>query len=262
MADGLARTQDPAESDELDGAAAVLEAADPLVTLEWAVARFAAPGKLALACSFGPEDVVLVDLIARHRLPIDIFTLDTGVFFPETYALWRELEARYGVAVRAVRAAQSIAEQAVAHGPELWTRAPDRCCHLRKVVPLGAALAGLDAWVTGIRRDQTPDRASARMVERDRRPGLVKINPIAHWTHDDVWAHIYLHDVPTNPLHQQGYPSIGCAPCTSPVAAGEDPRNGRWRGSVKTECGLHAETHTEDGGTVIPAKRLAQREGA
>jgi phosphoadenosine phosphosulfate reductase len=247
-------------ADALHGAAEVLEGADPLVTLEWAVARYAP--RIALACSFGPEDVVLVDLIARHRLPVEIFTLDTGVFFPETYALWRRLEERYGITVRAYRAAQSIDEQAAAHGPELWKREPDRCCHLRKVVPLAAALEGKAAWITGIRRDQTPERAGARMVEPDRRPGLVKVNPIAHWTHDDVWAHIYLHDVPTNPLHQQGYPSIGCVPCTSPVAAGEDPRNGRWRGSVKTECGLHVGGRTEDGGTFIPPRRLAQREGA
>ncbi len=221
----------------LAGAAAVLEGGDPVAALEWAVARFAP--RLALACSFGPEDLVLVDLIGRHRLPIDVFTLDTGVFFPETYALWRQVEATYGLQVRGVRPAQSIDEQAAEHGPALWTRAPDRCCPLRKVVPLTAAREGLAAWVTGIRRDQTPERASARVVERDRRPGLIKVNPIAHWSHDDVWAHLYLHDVPTNPLHQQGYPSIGCAPCTSPVVAGEDPRNGRWRGSVKTECGLH-----------------------
>ncbi len=245
-------------TDEVAAAAEVLEGADPLVTLEWAVARYAP--RLALACSFGPEDVVLVDLIARHRLPIDIFTLDTGVFFPETYALWRELEARYGVKVRAVRPAQSLEEQAEAHGPELWKRAPDRCCALRKVAPLEAALDGLAAWVTGIRREQTPERAGARMVEPDRRPGLIKVNPLAHFTHDDVWAQIYLHDIPTNPLHAQGYPSIGCAPCTSPVALGEDPRNGRWRGIAKTECGLHVR---EDGDArVIPAQRLAHREGA
>jgi phosphoadenylyl-sulfate reductase (thioredoxin) len=231
-----ARSPEAVTDDELAGAATLLEG-DPVAALEWAVARFAP--RLALACSFGPEDLVLVDLIARHRLPVDIFTLDTGVFFPETYALWREVEERYSLRVRAVRPARSIEEQAVTDGPELWKRAPDRCCHLRKVVPLEAALDGLSAWVTDIRRDQTPDRAGARIVERDRRPGLVKINPLVAWTHDDVWAHIYLPDVPTNPLHQRGYPSIGCAPCTSPVAAGEDPRNGRWRGSVKTECGLH-----------------------
>lgn len=238
--------------EELAGAAAMLEGGDPVATLEWAVARFAP--RLTLACSFGPEDLVLVDLVARHRLPIEIFTLDTGVFFPETYALWREVEARYGITVRAQRPAQTLDAQAAAHGPELWRSAPDRCCHLRKVVPLAAALEGKAAWVTGIRRDQTPDRAHAGVVERDRRPGLIKLNPLVHWSHDDVWAHLYLHDVPTNPLHQQGYPSIGCAPCTSPVAAGEDPRNGRWRGLAKTECGLHVDG---DGG-LVPASRLSE----
>ncbi len=247
MSDGQAATQTRVfaapTDDELAvcvaGAVAKLEGSDPVATLRWAVERFAP--RLAVACSFGPEDLVLVDLIARHQLPIDIFTLDTGVFFPETLALWREVEARYGVRVRAVRAAQSIDEQAAAHGPELWRRAPDRCCQLRKVAPLASALEGLAAWITGIRRQQTPDRAAAGVVERDRRPGLVKVNPLVHWSHDDIWAHLYLHDVPTNPLHQQGYPSIGCAPCTSPIALGEDPRNGRWRGLAKTECGLHVD---------------------
>jgi thioredoxin-dependent adenylylsulfate APS reductase len=227
--------------DELTEAATRLEAGDAAATLAWAATRFAP--RIALASSFGPEDCVLIDLIGRHHLPIEVFTLDTGLFFDETYALWRRLEARYGLIVRAVQPLQTVDEQAAVHGPALWEREPDGCCKLRKVEPLARALSTLDAWVTGIRRDQTPDRANARLVERDRRPGLDKHNPLAAWTSDDVWAHLRAHDVPTNPLHDQGYPSIGCTPCTSPVAAGEDPRNGRWRGSVKTECGLHvAET--------------------
>jgi phosphoadenosine phosphosulfate reductase len=164
-------------------------------------------------------------------LPIDLFTLDTGVLFPETYALWRRLEARYGVTIRAVRADNPA--------PELWKRDPDACCEQRKVRPLREALAGFDAWITAIRRDQTPERAHAQVVEHDAKFGLVKVNPLVAWTHDDVWAHIYRHDVPYNPLHERGYPSIGCAPCTSAIVPGENLRAGRWRGAAKKECGLH-----------------------
>ncbi|HEY7516599.1 MAG TPA: phosphoadenylyl-sulfate reductase, partial [Vicinamibacteria bacterium] len=122
----------------------------------------------------------------------------------------------------------------------LWERDPDRCCALRKVEPLGRALAGLDAWVTAIRRDQTDDRATAGLVERDPRFGLFKVNPIVGWSSEEVWRYARAHDVPVNPLHGQGYPSIGCWPCTGRVLPGEDPRSGRWRGRGKTECGLHA----------------------
>jgi len=121
----------------------------------------------------------------------------------------------------------------------LWERDPDRCCEMRKVQPLRAALAGADAWITALRRDQTPDRANASMLEHDQKFGLVKINPLVEWTAQDVRDYVREHDVPFNPLHEQGYPSIGCAPCTSPVQAGESPRAGRWRGKGKTECGIH-----------------------
>ena len=216
-----------------------LEGASALEVLRWASEQYG-PG-LTFATGFGAEGCVVIDLIARARLPVDLFTLDTGVLFPETYELWRQLEARYGVTIRGVTPVQTIAAQELVHGPRLWEREPDRCCDLRKVRPLRAALAPFDAWITAIRREQTPERATARIVERDRKFGLVKINPLAAWTHDDVWAHIYLHDVPYNALHDRGYPSIGCAPCTSPVAPGEDARAGRWRGSNKNECGLHTE---------------------
>ncbi|HVK77700.1 MAG TPA: phosphoadenylyl-sulfate reductase [Kofleriaceae bacterium] len=237
--------------DELTDAAARLEGGDPAATLAWAAERFAP--RLALASSFGPEDCVLIDVIGRHRLAIEVFTLDTGLFFDETTALWRALEARYGITVRAFRPRQTVDEQAAAHGPALWERQPDACCKLRKVEPLGRALSGLDAWVTGIRRDQTPDRATAKVVERDRRPGLIKLNPLAAWTSDDVWAYVRAHDVPVNPMHARGFPSIGCTPCTSPVAAGEDPRSGRWRGNAKTECGLHVED-----GRLVPGRLVRE----
>ena len=187
----------------------------------------------------GPRAWCCCDLVASERLDVDVFTLDTGLFFPETYALWRQLEARYGLAIRAVRPALDLEQQAARHGEALWSREPDRCCQLRKVEPLREALRGHDAWISAIRRDQTQDRADARTVEHDRRHGLVKVNPLVAWSAREVWAYLREHDVPVNPLHARGYPSIGCQPCTGPVADGEDPRAGRWRGREKTECGLH-----------------------
>lgn len=205
--------------------------------LAWAAAEFAP--RLTFATGFGAEGCVLLDIIARHRLPVDLFTLDTGLLFPETYALWRRLEERYGFTIRAVRPAQSVEEQAQTHGPALWKQDPDLCCARRKVEPLRSVLTGFDAWVSAIRRDQTAERSGARPVEWDGRYGLVKINPLVAWSKDDVAAYVREHDVPTNPLHAQGYPSIGCWPCTSAVKPGEDPRAGRWRGLAKKECGLH-----------------------
>jgi len=217
-------------------AAEALDAAPAIEILRWASHRVP---RLTFATGFGAEGCVLIDLIARARLPIDVFSLDTGVLFPETYELWRRLENKYGIEIRAVRPAQTIPAQALAHGPTLWERDSNRCCDLRKVVPLRHELSKFDGWITAIRRDQTPQRANARVVERDTKFGLVKVNPLVTWTHDAVWAHLYAHDVPYNVLHDRGYPSIGCEPCTAPVAAGEDPRSGRWKGQTKKECGLH-----------------------
>ena len=225
---------------EIAGADQALEGRPPAEVLAWAAGRFAP--RIAFATAFGAEGCVLVDLIARNHLPIDVFTLDTGLLFPETYALWRRLEERYGLAIRSVRPELSVEAQAAAHGPALWERMPERCCELRKVAPLRRALSGFDAWISSIRRDQTSDRSAARVVEWDLRFGLVKVNPLAGWTNEDVQRYVRLHRVPVNPLHARGYPSIGCMPCTTAVAPGEAPRAGRWRGRGKTECGLHART--------------------
>jgi len=187
--------------------------------------------KLTFATGFGAEGCALIDMIARAKLPIDMFTLDTGVLFPETYELWQRLEDKYGIAIRAVKPELALEAQ--------WTRDPDACCENRKVKPLRAALAGFDAWITAIRRDQTPERANAQVFERDAKFGLWKVNPLVAWTHDDVWGYLYANDVPYNPLHERGYPSIGCQPCTSAIIPGENLRAGRWRGSAKKECGLH-----------------------
>jgi len=223
---------------EIDAAAGTLEGRSPADVLAWAAGRFAP--RITFATAFGAEGCVLVDLIARHHLPIDVFTLDTGLLFPETYALWRRLEERYGLTIRAVHPELSVEGQAGVYGAVLWERAPDRCCEIRKVAPLRRALSGFDAWITSIRRDQTSDRSVARVAEWDLRFGLGKVNPLAGWTSEDVERYVRVHRVPVNPLHARGYPSIGCMPCTTAVAPGEGPRAGRWRGRGKTECGLHA----------------------
>lgn len=237
MADTLAAPID------IRSAAQELDTAPAVEILRWA-SRYIP--KLTFATGFGAEGCVIIDLIAREQLPIDLFTLDTGVLFPETHDLWRRLEARYGITIRAVRPGHSIPQQALVHGPALWEREPDRCCELRKVIPLRHELSKFDAWITAIRRDQTAQRAYARVVERDPKFDLLKINPLVTWSHDDVWAHIYANDVPVNVLHERGYPSIGCQPCTSAVAPGEDPRSGRWRGRTKKECGLHTTEEKTD----------------
>ena len=196
-------------------------------------------GDLAIASSFGAEDMVLIDVAAKTGLPFRLFTLDTDFLFPETYALIEEVESRYGVTVERSRAALTPNEQALVHGEALWTREPDRCCAIRKVEPLKAKLRTLKAWITGIRRDQAPTRANAKKLEWDEKFELWKFNPLADWTSDDVWGYVRAGSIPYNVLHDRNYPSIGCTWCTRPVNPGEDPRAGRWAGFGKTECGLH-----------------------
>jgi phosphoadenosine phosphosulfate reductase len=180
-------------------------------------------------------------MLAVSDVRTRVFYLDTDLLFPETYALRDQLEARYGVHFERRTTSLSLDAQAADHGERLWERRPDDCCRLRKVEPLREMLSGLRAWVTGVRRDQSPTRAAVGIVERDPQFGLIKINPLARWSSQDVWKYIVKHDVPYNPLHDQGYPSVGCTPCTTPVQIGEDPRAGRWRGLNKTECGIHKE---------------------
>ncbi|HYM60785.1 MAG TPA: phosphoadenylyl-sulfate reductase [Thermoanaerobaculia bacterium] len=194
---------------------------------------------IAIASSFGAEDVVLIDLAAKLAPGIRVFTLDTDFLFPETYELIETIERRYGISVERTRSKLTPEQQAGAHGEALWKSDPDLCCRLRKVEPLTDMLTGLSAWITGIRRDQAPTRANAQKIEWDVRFGLMKLNPIAEWKWDELWTYIRANDVPYNPLHDRNYPSIGCTHCTRPVAAGEDPRAGRWSGTGKVECGLH-----------------------
>lgn len=213
------------------------EDASPKEILRWADAEFGA--EVALATGFGAEGCVLVSLLAEINKNARFFYLDTDLLFPETYRLRDALEQKYGIRFERKTAPFSLAEQAEKYGDKLWERNPNLCCQLRKVEPLKQMLSGLSAWITAIRRDQSPARANAGIIERDRKFGIIKINPLAGWTKRDVWRYIIKNDVPYNPLHDQNYPSIGCLPCTSAVQTGEDERSGRWRGTVKTECGLH-----------------------
>jgi len=223
--------------EEIEELARRFEEIAPEEILCWALQRF---GKgVALATGFGAEGCVLVHMLANIDKNARISYLDTGLLFPETYDLRDRLQVRYGVRIERQASALSLEEQAARHGENLWESDPDRCCNLRKVKPLKKALSGLDAWITAIRRDQTPARAKAGVVEWDSKFGLVKVNPLARWSSKDVWKFIVEHDVPYNPLHDVGYPSIGCRPCTTFVQIGEDPRAGRWPGREKTECGLH-----------------------
>jgi phosphoadenosine phosphosulfate reductase len=205
--------------------------------LEWGFRTYGS--EMEVASGFGVEGMVLIDIASRLRKNLRVFTSDTGFLFPETYALMKRAEERYGIRVERLQPKLSPEAQALHHGPELWKGNPDQCCAMRKVEPLREKLASLQAWVTAIRREQTSARAAAQKIEWDAKFGLVKLNPIVDWTSEQVWEYVRRHDVPYNPLHDRNYPSIGCTHCTRPVQPGEDPRAGRWAGLEKTECGLH-----------------------
>ncbi|MFD1676585.1 phosphoadenylyl-sulfate reductase [Alicyclobacillus fodiniaquatilis] len=195
---------------------------------------------LTFACSFGAEDMVILDMLMKVKEDVNVFYLDTDVLFPETYALIDQVMNRYEIPnLTRVRPKLTLAAQAKKHGAALWAKDPTACCNIRKVEPLIRHLKQYDGWITGIRRDQAATRAHAQAFELDKKFNLVKVNPLILWTEKDVWNYIRDHNVPYNPLHDQGYPSIGCTHCTRPVRPGEDPRSGRWAGFSKTECGLH-----------------------
>ena len=223
---------------DLERIARELEASPPQEILAWALATY--KPRITLACSFGgPSGMVLLDMVEQIDPSIPVFYLDTRLLFPETYALAKEASQRYGITPRAVRPSLSVSQQAEQYGDALWARDPDRCCELRKVIPQHRALKGFDAWITGLRRDQSATRSLTPAVQWDSKFGLVKINPLVNWGEREVWQYIAAHQVPYNPLHDRGYPSIGCIHCTRPVTQGEDLRAGRWSGFEKTECGLH-----------------------
>jgi phosphoadenosine phosphosulfate reductase len=210
--------------------------------LQRIVAQHRAP---ALASAFGAESMVLIDLIARHALPIAIFTLDTGRLPQETYELMDRVRERYRLPIEIYSPdAQTVEAFVRAHGVNAFYRSVElrqRCCAIRKTAPLARALAGRDAWITGLRRAQSVTRSDLVVEAFDAEHGLAKFNPMADWSEDDVWSYIRRHDVPTNPLHALGYPSIGCSPCTRAIEPGEGIRAGRWwwEQPENKECGLH-----------------------
>ena len=185
-------------------------------------------------------DAVLVDLAAKVRPGVPVLFLDTGYHFAETIGTRDAVAQVYDIELLNVTPEQTVAEQDATHGKDLFATDPARCCRLRKVEPLARALRGFSAWVTGLRRVEAPTRAGAPLISFDEQFGLVKINPLAAWSDDDLADYIAEHNVLVNPLIAEGYPSIGCAPCTVKPQAGADPRSGRWAGRQKTECGLHA----------------------
>lgn len=204
--------------------------------LAWAAETFG--NKLAVACSMA-GDTVLAGLASQSLPGVDVLFLETGYHFPQTHATRDALAERLPITMVEVLPKQTVAEQDAEHGARLHDRNPALCCQLRKVDPLNETLAGYQAWVTGVRREDNVLRADARLVEWDPTHNMVKINPIAAWTFDDVVAYAEENLIPVNPLLADGYPSIGCAPCTRRVKPGEDPRAGRWAGLAKTECGIH-----------------------
>jgi phosphoadenosine phosphosulfate reductase len=199
-----------------------LDQASAQEVLAYAVERF--HPRLTMACSFQKEESVLVHMLTAIEPSARVFTIDTGVLFPETLSTWRAFEERFGLRVEIVDARSP---------DELWTA--ERCCGTAKVDALERALEGVEGWITGIRREQASTRANAHKLERDERRGIWKVNPLADWSEKDLWRYIHEHELPYHPLHDQGYASIGCAPCTQPG----DGREGRWAGQDKLECGIH-----------------------
>jgi phosphoadenosine phosphosulfate reductase len=228
------RSADELQSLAIEGAAALGEA-DADTILAWVADTFGY--RTAVACSMA--DAVLPHLVQRHLPWADTLFLNTGYHFPETLGTRDAVESQMELTIVDVLPKLTVAEQDARDGRDLFAREPGRCCALRKVEPLRATLAGYEAWITGMRREDAPTRANTPLIAWDDTNGLVKINPLAAWTFDQLIGYASEHDVIINPLMHDGYPSIGCAPCTKRVAPGEDPRSGRWAGLDKTECGLH-----------------------
>jgi phosphoadenosine phosphosulfate reductase len=201
-----------------------------------------------MATAFGAEGCCIIHMLAELEPNVRTFNLETGYQFQETLELRRRIKDRYGIEVELVRPEMTVPEYEAEHGGPLYRIRPDQCCHDRKILPLRRALVGYRAWISSIRKDQTSHRAQAAVVQWDSKFNLVKVNPLLNWDRRDVWTFIAEHQIPYNPLHDQGYPSIGCWPCTQAVAEGEDERSGRWAGSVKKECGLHVIEHQDGSG--------------
>jgi phosphoadenosine phosphosulfate reductase len=216
--------------------------AQPVEILRWAWEQFGT--RAAIGTSFQGAGLVLMHMARENHFGFPLFTLDTGLLFPETLELKTRLETFLGRPIESIEPDLTVDQQAAAHGPELWRRDPDLCCTLRKVLPLQSRLATLDAWISGLRREQSDTRSGIGQIEIyrfDEAAGrdLVKLNPLARWSREAVWAYLRHHRIPYNPLHDAGYRSIGCRPCTAKAGEGGSERAGRWTGFQKTECGIH-----------------------
>jgi len=235
---GAPREPSPEELRGLADHSARLEKATPEEIVAWAVETYFP--KLTMATAFGPEGCVILSILAKIEPRVYVFNLDTGYQFPETLDLRERIARKYGIQVDLQRPELSVGEYEAANGGPVYATDSDRCCLERKIKVLHRVVRGYHAWMSGIRRDQSAHRGKAPIVGWDKKFGLVKINPLANWTAKEVWQRIQAESIPYNPLHDQGYPSIGCWPCTRGVLFGEDERAGRWSGTAKTECGLHA----------------------
>jgi phosphoadenosine phosphosulfate reductase len=224
--------------EEVQAHARELEGQPPEAILRYAFATFP---KIAISTAFGPEGCALIAMAAALQPGVRVFTVDTDFLFPESIELRTRFAEKYPIDLQVLRGEVTIEEQTRRHGLNLWQRDTDLCCALRKVEPTRRALVGLDAWIAGLRRDQSKERSGIDVLElydREGEPPLVKVNPLAAWTRKDTWNYLLAHEVPYNPLLDQGYKSIGCWPCTRPVDANADERAGRW-GGQKSECGIH-----------------------
>jgi phosphoadenosine phosphosulfate reductase len=233
-------TREPSDElrEDLARSSRALESAEPVEIIRWATDRFGP--RLTMATAFGPEGCLIIHWLATISPRTHVFNLDTGYQFRETLDLRDRIAKRYGIEVALEQPDASVEEYERIHGGPLYRTDPDRCCRDRKIAVVRRVLTRFDAWMTAIRRDQSPDRAAAPIVGWDHKFGVVKVSPLANWTKTKVWDAIVREDVPYNPLHDQGYVSIGCTPCTRAITAGEDERAGRWSGTAKTECGLHS----------------------
>lgn len=208
--------------------------------LAWTWKRFG--NRAGIGTSFQGAGLVMMHLAKQSGITFPAFTLDTGYLFPETIALKKRLEDFFGFEIENLKPDLSVEQQDEIQGPDLWKRDPDLCCTMRKVIPLRGKLSELDCWITGLRRQQSDTRAGIGVIELyafDEGKDIVKMNPMANWSKEDVWKYIHDHKIPYNPLHDQGYRSIGCGPCTQKTGAGENERAGRWIGFKKVECGIH-----------------------
>ena len=211
---------------------------NPEGLLKW-ITKHLPNERVVMGTGFGPPGIVLLDILFKVTRDISVFYIDTGFLFDQTYDLKGKLEKKYGFEFLRFSTNLSPEMQADQHGEKLWEKDPDSCCNIRKVLPLKDSLKNYDVWITGIRKKQTQVRNQSKLIEFESRFEVIKINPLINWTHNEVWDYIHTNKLPYNPLHDNSYPSIGCKQCTTHVCSGDDDRSGRWKGSNKTECGLH-----------------------